>query len=90
MSAAPPAIAIAAAEAICEYDRHLQAGLREINVPKITINGRPTNLAAAQRLGITVMQMSGVGHFVMMEDAPAFNRLLDEALQVLTPAAALP
>jgi len=89
MSAAPPDIASAAAEAICEYDRHLQAGLREINVPKITINARPTNLAAARRLGITVMQISGVGHFVMMEDAPAFNRLLDEALQILTHAGEL-
>ena len=89
MSAAPPDIAVAAAEAICEYDRHLPAGLQEVNVPKSTINARPTNLAAAQRLGIAVMQISGVGHFVMMEDAPAFNRLLDEALQKLIHAAAL-
>jgi len=90
MSAAPPDIAIAATEAICEYDRHLPAGLRGINAPKATINGRPTNLAAAQRLGITVLPVSGVGHFVMLEDPPAFNRLLDEALQKLTPAGALP
>jgi len=83
MSAAPPDIAIAAAEAICEYDRHLPAGLQGVNVPKVTINGRPTNLEAAKRLGITVMQVSGVGHFVMMEDPPAFNRLLDEALRKL-------
>jgi len=88
MSAAPPDIAVAAAEAICAYDRHLPEGLRGINVPKITINGRPTNMAAARRLGITVMQVSGVGHFVMLEDAPAFNRLLDEALQKLIHAAA--
>jgi len=32
--------------------------------------------------------MSGVGHFVMLEDAPAFNRLLDAALQKLIHAAA--
>ena len=88
MSGAPPDIAVAAAQAICEYDRHLAAGLKEVTVPKIAINGRPTNLAAAQRLGIAVMQMSGVGHFVMMEDAPAFNRLLDEALHKLIHAAA--
>jgi pimeloyl-ACP methyl ester carboxylesterase len=86
MSAAPPDIAVAAAGAICDYDRRLPARLQEINVSKITINARPTNLAAAQRLGITVMQMSGVGHFVMLEDAPAFNRLLDEALQKLIQA----
>jgi len=90
MCAAPPDIAIAAAEAICEYDRHLPAGLQGVNVPKATINGRPTNLAAAQRLGIAVLQISGVGHFVMLEDAPAFNRLLDEVLQKLTHGGALP
>jgi pimeloyl-ACP methyl ester carboxylesterase len=89
MSAAPPDIAIAAAEAICEYDRHLQAGLQRVNVPKVTINGRATNLEAARRLGITVMQVPGVGHFVMLEDAQAFNRLLGEALQKLTRAGAL-
>jgi len=89
MSAAPPNIAIGAAEAICEYDRHLQAGLQGVNVPKITINARPTNLAASQRLGIAVMQVSGLGHFVMMEDPQTFNRLLGEALQKLTPAGAL-
>ena len=83
MSAAPPNIAIDSAEAICEYDPHLQAGLQGVNVPKITINGRPTNLEASQRLGIAVMQISGVGHFVMLEDAQTFNRLLDEALQKL-------
>ena len=89
MSAAPPDIAIGAAEAICEYDRHLQAGLQGVNVPKIAINARPTNLAASQRLGIAVMQISGVGHFVMMEDPLTFNRLLDEALQKLIHTGAL-
>lgn len=83
MSAAPPRIAIGALEAICEYDRHLQEGLQGVNAPKITINARPTNLEALQRSGIGVMQISGVGHFVMMEDAQRFNRLLDEALQKL-------
>ena len=89
MSAAPPDTAIGAAEALGGYDRHLQAGLQGIKVPKVAINARPTNLAAAQRHGIAVMQISGVGHFVMMEDTQAFNRLLDEALQILIPAGAL-
>jgi len=83
MSAAPPHIAIGALEAICEYDRHLQQGLQGVNAPKITINARPTNLEALQRYGIAVVQIPGVGHFVMMEDVQTFNRLLDEALQKL-------
>ena len=83
MSAAPPHIAIGALEAICEYDRRLQEGLQGVNAPKITINARPTNLEALQRSGIAVVQIPGVGHFVMMEDVQTFNRLLDEALQEL-------
>jgi len=64
-------------------DRHLLAGLQEITVPKITINTseRPTNTEVAQRQGIEVRWMAGVGHFGMMEDAQTFNRLLDEAVQ---------
>ena len=89
MSAAPPNIAIGAAEALCGYNRHLQTGLQGVKVPKITINARPTNLEAAQRYGFEVMQISGVGHLVMMEDAQTFNRLLDEALQKLSHAGAL-
>jgi hypothetical protein len=30
-----------------------------------------------------VMLMSGVGHFLMMEDPRTFNRLLDEAVKKL-------
>ena len=37
-----------------------------------------------KRFGIEVAFMSGVGHFVMMEDPQAFNRLLDEAVQRVT------
>lgn len=83
MSAAPPHIAIGAFEALCGYDRQLQAELERIKAPKITVNAhsRPTNSAALQRHGIRVMPISGVGHFVMMEDPQNFNRLLDEALQ---------
>jgi pimeloyl-ACP methyl ester carboxylesterase len=34
-----------------------------------------------QRYGIEVVPMSGVGHFVMLEDPQTFNRLLDEAVK---------
>jgi len=82
MSATPPHIAIGAIEALWQHDRQLQAGLQEVKVPKLTINGdwRVTNRKAAHRYGIEVMPMSGVGHFVMLEDPQTFNRLLDEAV----------
>jgi hypothetical protein len=61
--------------------RRLQEGLQQVTVPKISINTRPTNREAAHRHGIEVMQMSGVGHFVMLEKPQAFNPLLNEAVQ---------
>ena len=38
-------------------------------------------MEAAQRHGIEVIQLSGVGHFVMLEAPQIFNRLVDEAVQ---------
>lgn len=81
MSSAPPHIGTGAFEAAWEHDRQLRAGLLEAQAPKFAINARRTNLEAAGRHGITVMRMSGVGHFVMLEDTQTFNGLLDEAVQ---------
>jgi pimeloyl-ACP methyl ester carboxylesterase len=84
MSAAPPPMAISAREEGMGNVRSLQAGLREVTVPKITINAeswRPTNQEAMDHYGVEVMRMFGVGHCVMMEDPQTFNRLLDEAVQ---------
>jgi pimeloyl-ACP methyl ester carboxylesterase len=82
MSAAPPHMAIGAYEALLNNGRNFEAGLQEITAPKITINAstRPTP-TEAQRYGIEVLRMSGVGHFVMLEDPQTFNRLLGEAVQ---------
>ena len=38
---------------------------------------------AAERYGIEVILMPGVGHFVMMEDPETFNRLLGENVEEL-------
>jgi len=84
MSAAPPHIAIDVREEGLGNSRNLQAGLQEVTAPKIAINAEswhPTNMTAMQRYGIEVVQMSEVGHFVMLEDPQTFNRLLDEAVQ---------
>ena len=62
----------------------LPAGLQEITAPKTVINSahwRATNREVAQRYGMEVVLMSGVGHFVMLEEPQTFNRLLDEAVQ---------
>ena len=83
MSAISPQIGFGAWEELLTYDRVMQKRLQAIRAPKVAINAdwRPMDVDAAQRSGVHMMQMSGVGHFVMMEDPETFNRLLDEALE---------
>jgi pimeloyl-ACP methyl ester carboxylesterase len=88
MSAAPPQVAIAASKALRDNDLNLQAGLQELRgleIPVMAINSdyRPNDFEAARRYGVTIQTMSGVGHFVMMEDPVIFNRLLGETLDEL-------
>ena len=83
MSAALPEVGIRAMEALFSNDQKLRAGLLEVTAPKVAINSgyRPTNLLGAQRYGIETFVMSGVGHFVMLEDAETFNGLLGAAVK---------
>jgi pimeloyl-ACP methyl ester carboxylesterase len=53
----------------------LRVPVRLINSPSY-----PTDSAAANRYGMDVVIMSGVGHFVMMEDPQTFNALLSSAI----------
>jgi pimeloyl-ACP methyl ester carboxylesterase len=83
MIAAPPHIGVGAMEGLLSNDDELRAGLRAIQAPVVLINSNnlPTNLEATQRYGLTVEIMSGVGHFVMIEDAERFNGLLEKAVR---------
>lgn len=84
ISAAPPPIGIGAREEGLRYYGNLPKGLLEVKAPKTAINSdnfRETNMGAAQRHGIDVALISGVGHFVMMEDPQTFNRLLEEVVR---------
>jgi pimeloyl-ACP methyl ester carboxylesterase len=82
MSAASPEIAISAISEIGGNDRALRQGLCEVAIPKIAINATPRLSAAeALDLGIDLIPMTGVGHFLMMEDAQTFNRLLAQAVE---------
>jgi pimeloyl-ACP methyl ester carboxylesterase len=77
-------MAIGVREEVLGNVRQLQAGFQEVTAPKMLIyaeDWRPPNMAAMQRWGIEVVPMSGVGHFVMLEDPQTFNRLLDEAVR---------
>lgn len=83
MASAPPHVGVGAMHGLLSNDDALHAGLHAIKAPIVLINSdyRPTNFAATKRAGITVELMSGVGHFVMLEDAATFNALLEAAAQ---------
>jgi pimeloyl-ACP methyl ester carboxylesterase len=83
MSAAPPEIAIDALRHAVGNEPGILAGLRELTVPVVAINpdARPTDTEALRRHGVSTVLMSGVGHFLMMEDPDRFNRLLGEVIE---------
>jgi len=88
MSAAPPEIALAAMDGLVRWHNE-QSGeaLAAVRAPIRAINSdyRPTNLEGARRYAgsFEVKFMTGVGHFVMMEDPETFNRLLAETIAEL-------
>jgi pimeloyl-ACP methyl ester carboxylesterase len=83
MSAAPPEIAINALQSAVSNDRGVLAGLRQLSAPVVAINpdARPTDTQALRRHGVKTVLVSGVGHFLMMEDPDRFNRLLVEVIE---------
>ena len=90
LAAAPPRVGIAAGEALFGHDADLRAGLQALRVPAFAINAayHPTDFEAAQRCGVAVKMMEGVGHFVMLEDPTTFNRLIQGAVEACMAAAA--
>lgn len=83
MATAPPSVGISAlANLILWYGESSSRALREVQAPIRAINSdfQPTNLVASARYGVKVDIMSGVGHFVMIEDPEGFNALLAGAI----------
>ena len=80
MTSTPAEIAIGAMGGIHQYDAGQRAELLAIAAPKYAINSDylATDHAAAARHGVRVVEMSGTGHFVMLEAPDVFNRLLDD------------
>lgn len=82
MSSAPPAVALPAMKSALSFDREMPRALQELKLPVIAINPDtpPTDIASMKRYGVEVVSMSGVGHFLMMEDPERFNRHLRTAI----------
>jgi pimeloyl-ACP methyl ester carboxylesterase len=83
MSAAPPAVALGAAQSALTHDP--TAALMQLNLPVVAINpdDAPTDLESMERHGVRVVLMSGVGHFLMMENPAGLNALLRGAIEEL-------
>ena len=86
MSSAPPDIALAAMYHSFSYNNVMPHTLETLRLPVIAINpdNAPTDTASMNRYGVDVMIIPGVGHFVMMEDPPRFNRILENAIDRLS------
>lgn len=85
MAAAPPEVGIGAMEGMINWwmnDAANAFGALQAPVQLINSDYRPTNVEAAREYhaDVDVVLMSGVGHFVMVEDPETFNRLLGEAV----------
>lgn len=83
MLATDRAVGVGALRGMLETD--VADALEQIDAPLVVINSdyQPTELAALQDYhpNVTLHIMEGVGHFVMLEDAETFNRLLEAAIQ---------
>ncbi len=86
MSAAPPNVGLGAFEEMVNwYNIELEPAFRDLRVPIRLVNSdyRPTNVGAGREYATSfdAVLMSGVGHFVMLEDPETFNRLLEEIVE---------
>lgn len=86
MAQAPPAVAIQALEGLGAWDG--ARALADINVPLVLINSDLRPPADAERIRklspeFRLVTMTGVGHFLMMEDPKRFNPLLEQQIDSL-------
>ena len=86
MSSAPPVVGKGALEGIFNFNKNnLLQVLKEVKAPIRCINSEmfPTKVDEIKRYvsSYEMVEMSGVGHFVMMEDPETFNRHLEEMIR---------
>lgn len=86
MSLSPPRVAIPSLRAVLEYD--FTEPLREVTVPIVAIDsdlGEPVNETRIRKVlpKFHATVITGVGHFLMMEDPARFNAALEAEIQAL-------
>ena len=82
MSSAPPAIALDVLRNAISNGGPVLERLSAMSAPIVAINPdyRPTDEASLRRHGVRPVLMSGVGHFLMMEDPDRFNDVLSSVI----------
>jgi len=85
MSSADPQVAINAFRNLANYDLKSAAQKMEIPICSISADLWPMNLDANRKYAKTfkLKLMTGIGHFVMLEDPEKFNKLLEEIIEEL-------
>jgi pimeloyl-ACP methyl ester carboxylesterase len=91
MASSPPEVGMGALDGMIRWTEAESAdALRELGAPLRLINSdyAPTNVDAGREAtsSFDAVFMSGVGHFVMMEDPETFNRLLEEIIMEFSEA----
>jgi len=84
MSAAVPEVALEVLESssIVMYGRDRTTLLQDLGVPLFGIHSDnpPPDAESMERYGVDVVTVSGVGHFLMMEDPARFNSALTNVI----------
>jgi pimeloyl-ACP methyl ester carboxylesterase len=86
MSAAPPDIAVDALVHSISNDGPILDRVTKLKGPVVAINAdyRPTDIDSLKRYGVRTVLMPRVGHFLMLEDPEAFNRMLGQTIDGFT------
>ena len=89
MAGAPEDVALSALEETWSNDGPILVSLPKVAAPMTAINSdkRPTDTDALESYGIRTLIMPGVGHFLMLENPDAFNRVLSDAMAGFTSSA---
>lgn len=85
MAAAPPVVAVPTIRSALLYAYEAPAVLEELDLPVVAINPEQpaSDAAALLQHGVELVTLSGVGHFLMMEDPGQFNAALTDVARRL-------
>ena len=89
MSSAPPELVLDMLGGRLDTREGFKKVFGEVGVPIHAIatdEFMPRSMETARRHGFKLVKMTGVGHFLMMEDAAAFNRHLETAIAEIVAA----